>query len=83
MPGILRLGEMYDVAGLIAPRPFKAIAGRYDDIFPIGCDKYAYSRLREIYKIAEAGEACQLYIGNGGHRYYKDGAWPFLANYFK
>ncbi len=83
VPGILRLGEMYDVAGLIAPRPFKAIAGRYDDIFPIGCVKYAYSRLREIYKIAEAGEACQLYIGNGGHRYYKDGAWPFLANYFK
>ncbi|HCQ04979.1 MAG TPA: hypothetical protein DIT99_31860, partial [Candidatus Latescibacteria bacterium] len=35
VPGILRFGEMYDVAGLIAPRPFNAIAGRDDPIFPI------------------------------------------------
>ena len=28
VPGIMRLGEMYDVAGLIAPRPFSAIAGK-------------------------------------------------------
>ena len=35
VPGILRLGEMYDIAGLITPRPFKVIAGRTDPIFPI------------------------------------------------
>ena len=23
-----------------------------------------------------------LYIGEGGHRYYKDGAWPFVREYF-
>ena len=35
VPGILRLGEMHDIAGLIAPRPFLAVAGRDDPIFPI------------------------------------------------
>ena len=83
VPGILRLGEMYDIAGLITPRPFKVIAGRTDPIFPITCVKFAFSKLKSIYKFANASEHCQLYIGDGAHRYYKDGAWEFLARYFK
>ena len=35
VPGILRLGEMHDIAGLVAPRPFLAVAGRDDPIFPV------------------------------------------------
>jgi len=83
VPGILRFGEMYDVAGLIAPRPFMAIAGRTDPIFPIEQVKYAFARLKNIYRIAGAEDDCMMYIGEGGHRYYKDGAWPFLRRYFK
>jgi hypothetical protein len=83
VPGILRLGEMYDVAGLIAPRPFNAIAGRYDKIFPIESVEYAYERLKQIYDLCGVGSECQLYVGEGGHRYYKEGAWGFLAKYFK
>ena len=49
IPGILRLGEMYDVAGLIAPRPFCAIAGEADPIYPIEKARYAYKKLRQIY----------------------------------
>ena len=83
VPGILRLGEMYDVAGLIAPRPFCAIAGQDDPIFPIEQVKFAFERLKEIYAIAGAPEACQLYIGQGGHRYYRAGAWPFIRQHFQ
>jgi hypothetical protein len=82
VPGILRFGEMYDVAGLIAPRPFNAIAGRDDPIFPIDQVKFAYGKLKEIYTVAGVPEQCKLYIGDGGHRYYKAGAWPFLRQYF-
>ncbi len=46
IPGILRLGEMYDIAGLIAPRPFCAIAGDQDEIFPIAEVRYAYQMLQ-------------------------------------
>ena len=82
VPGLMRLGEMYDVAGLVAPRPFCAIAGRDDGIFPIAEVELAYERLKTIYTIAGVPERCELYIGEGGHRYYKAGAWPFVRRYF-
>lgn len=82
VPGVMRLGEMYDVAGLIAPRPFCAIAGRDDRIFPIDHVKFAYERLKEIYTVAGVADRCELFIGDGGHRYYKAGAWPFVRRYF-
>jgi hypothetical protein len=83
VPGIMRLGEMYDVAGLIAPRPFKAIAGKDDTIFPIEHVKYAFERLKKIYTVAGVPDNCQLYIGEYGHRYYKDGAWGFIRQHFE
>ncbi|MGC9467117.1 MAG: alpha/beta hydrolase family protein [Anaerolineae bacterium] len=82
IPGILRLGEMYDVAGLIAPRPFRAIAGREDPIFPIEHVKVAFERLKQVYAVAGVPERCSLYVGHEGHRYYKDGAWPFIREHF-
>ena len=78
IPGILELGEMYDVAGLIAPRPFLAIAGIQDPIFPIEHVRTAFRRLQRIYAAAGAALRCALSVGDGGHRYYKADAWPFL-----
>ena len=83
VPGILRLGEMDDVAGLTAPRPFCAIAGAEDPIFPLEHAKLAFSRLQRIYQVAGAPDNCELYIGKGGHRYYRDGAWPFIRRHFQ
>ena len=83
VPGLMRLGEMYDVAGLIAPRPFCAIAGRDDGIFPIEHVKLAYERLKAIYTVAGVADKCELFIGQGGHRYYKAGAWPFVRRHFE
>lgn len=81
VPGILRLGEMYDVAGLIAPRPFCAIAGRDDEIFPIAHVREAFEKLQRIYKVAGAADRCELFVGDGGHRYYSAGAWPFIRRW--
>jgi poly(3-hydroxybutyrate) depolymerase len=82
VPGILNLGEMYDVAGLIAPRPFCAIAGVEDPIFPISAVRLAYAKLQQVYEAAGKPDNCRLYEGNGGHRYYKEGAWPWLRGVF-
>ena len=82
VPGILRLGEMYDVAGLIAPRPFCAIAGKDDPIFPIEHVRTAFEKLQPIYAVAGVSERCELYVGHAGHRYYKAGAWPFIRKHF-
>jgi dienelactone hydrolase len=82
VPGMLRLGEMYDVAGLIAPRPFLAVAGAEDPIFPIEHARFAFEKLRSVYEVAGAEDRCELYVGDGGHRYYKERVWPFVREHF-
>ncbi|WP_459191485.1 alpha/beta hydrolase family protein [Halosimplex sp. J119] len=81
VPGILRLGELWDVAGLIAPRPFVAVAGTEDDRFPIEGVFEAFDRLSGIYEAAGALDRCELVVGPDGHRYYADGVWPFVAQH--
>lgn len=82
IPGILELGEMADIAGLTAPRLFCAIHGTEDNIFPIDETRKAFSHLQTIYKAAGVPDNCELYEGDGGHRYYKKGAWDFIFRHF-
>ena len=82
VPGILRLGEMHDIAGLTAPRPFLAVAGRDDPIFPVAHTRAAFEQLVRIYSAAGVPDRCELYIGDGGHRYYKERVWSFIADAF-
>ncbi|MCY3713534.1 MAG: hypothetical protein OXH02_09615 [Gemmatimonadetes bacterium] len=82
VPGLLRLGEMYDVAGLIAPRPFCAIAGRHDPIFPIDHVHAAFDRLKKVYAVAGTSDNCELAVGEGGHRFFKKPAWDFVRRHF-
>jgi dienelactone hydrolase len=82
IPGIATLGEMWDIAGLVVPRPFLAIAGQTDHWFPIEATKEAFEKLKKIYANNGADDKCELYIGDGGHRYYKDGAWKFIRRCF-
>lgn len=81
IPGMMRYGEMYDVAGLIAPRPFMAVHGIEDRIYPIEPTRYAFGRLQTIYEAFDAMDACALSEGDGGHRYYKRDVWPFVAKH--
>ena len=83
IPGIMNLGEMYDIAGLIAPRPLLIITGKDDPIFPLSSVEVAFKKVNEIYKVAGAEDLCRLYIGNGGHRYYKQPAWEFIKEVFQ
>ncbi|WP_123539385.1 alpha/beta hydrolase [Halosimplex salinum] len=78
LPGVLGLGEMWDVAGLVAPRPFVAVAGREDEIFPVEGVHHSFERLVDIYEAAGAIDRCELVVGDGGHRYYAGGVWPFV-----
>lgn len=80
IPGILDLGELSDIAGLTAPRVFRAIHGKKDPMFPIEGTRQAFNALKYIYEASGAPQNCSLYEGQEGHRYYKDGIWPFLSN---
>lgn len=76
IPGILKHMEMGDLAGLIAPRPLIIVAGREDPIVPISAVQRTFETIQRIYTAAGAVDACQLVIGDGGHRFYADRAWP-------
>ena len=82
IPSILNLGEMSNVAGLIAPRPLCVINGKEDTIFPIEETRKAFAHLKTIYAAANVPNDVMLYEGDGGHKYYKEGAWPFINKYF-
>jgi len=36
-----------------------------------------------LYEVAGIPERCELFVGEGGHRYYKKGAWPFIQKWFE
>lgn len=77
IPGILNLGNMGDVAGLIAGRNLCIIQGKDDGIFPIDGAREEFAKTEVIFKAAGKGK-CSLAVGDGGHRYYKTPAWEFI-----
>jgi dienelactone hydrolase len=79
VPDLQLYGEMYDVAGLIAPRPLLIVAGKDDAIFPIAGVQKAYAKLEKIYAAANAPDNLRLFVGDGAHRYFSQPVWPFLA----
>jgi len=81
IPGIMELGDMGEIAGLIAPRAFCAVNGVKDNIFLIDGTKQAIEVTRQIYTKAGVPDNCSLHIGPEGHRYYKDGAWEFILSH--
>lgn len=76
VPGVLRISEMADIAGLIAPRPLIAVAGAHDPLFPIAGVRECFAKVHDVYAAYGAGERARLVVGPEGHRFYPDLAWP-------
>jgi hypothetical protein len=81
IPGILRYAEMYDIAGLIAPRPLFAESGDEDGIFPHEATEYAVERARSIYEILGHPERIGLQVFKGKHSFHGQGAFEFLERW--
>jgi dienelactone hydrolase len=78
VPGIFTFGDLYDVAGLIAPRPLLVLNGREDPLFINEDVEVAFARLRPIYDAADASERLVHRWGPAGHRFYGDLIWDFV-----
>ena len=78
IPGLLPYAEMADVVGLFAPKPVVLVAGKDDPIFPVKGTRRAFRDLRRIYDAAGAKGRCHLVVGEGGHRFYANDAWPVM-----
>jgi pimeloyl-ACP methyl ester carboxylesterase len=78
VPGLFAKLEMADLAALIAPRPFCALHGRDDPIFPIRGTREAFRRLKTAYSVLQADGLCRLSEHPGGHAYSIRAAVEFL-----
>jgi dienelactone hydrolase len=79
VPGLARFGEIYDLAGLIAPRPMLIEAGAHDPIFPFDAVQRAVARTREVYAVFGAQDALETDYFEGRHQISGARAYDFLA----
>jgi len=83
VPGLLELGELSDLAGLIAPRPVLVEAGSRDEIFPIAHVKEAVAKARRAWKVFGASDNLATDYFEGRHRINGPAAYDFLARHLK
>jgi hypothetical protein len=69
VPGILTYAEMGDLAALVAPRPFRAIAGEQDPIFPIDGVYQQFQTVQRAYDLLGVTDRCSLAVHPGEHAY--------------
>ena len=79
IPGLAQFGEMYDLVGLIAPRPVLVEAGDHDGIFPIGAVRESVARARSVYAVFGAQDQVQTDYFEGRHQISGRRAYDFLA----
>lgn len=79
VPGILNWAEMYDVAGLIAPRALFAESGEKDNIFPIAAAKESFEKVRRIYDVFGAAAKTGHETFPNEHVFWGRQGLPFAA----
>ena len=78
VPYIAKYFDMGDLCAMIAPRDLVVINGKLDTDFPIEGAIACVDVGREAYKKIGREEALVHVIGEGGHRFYADPAWPHI-----
>src|SRR4029077_2644225 len=81
VPGILNWAEMYDVAGLIAPRPLFVESGERDDIFPIARSVESFKRVQDVYRVFDALDRIEQEVFPGEHSFWGRRGIPFVARH--
>jgi dienelactone hydrolase len=79
VPGLARFGEMHDLVGLIAPRPFLVESGTYDPIFPSEITRQSLEITREVYAVFGARDQVEGDFFEGRHEISGRRAYDFLA----
>ena len=81
MPGLRTLGEIADVACLIAPRPLVVEMGRQDTCFVIEDMQRAYQHLAQAYHAAGRPDRLVADVHEGPHAWSGRQAYPWFAKW--
>lgn len=80
VPGLGKFGEMYDLVGLIAPRPLLVESGSYDPIFPRQAVERSVERAQAVYRVFGERGLPQTDYFEGRHQISGRKAYDFLEN---
>lgn len=80
LPGILKVADMGDLAGLMAPRHLLIVAGTEDYLATIAGVRSAFGQTKKIFTAAKCADNVELIVGDGGHQFYPKLAWPRIQN---
>ncbi|OPZ25814.1 MAG: Abhydrolase family protein [Lentisphaerae bacterium ADurb.BinA184] len=83
VPGLDEFGEIYDLVGLIAPRPMLIEAGTRDPIFPLAGVKAAVARGNQVYKVFDGSRQIAVDCFEGRHQVSGAKAYDFLWEQLK
>jgi dienelactone hydrolase len=83
LPGILRYGEMYDICGLIAPRPLLIESGKNDPIFPFYASEFAFNKVKRVYELLEEKGKLAWDAFEGEHRFSGKIAFDWLKRWLE
>ena len=78
VPGLWQFGEMYDLIGLIAPRPVLVETATRDPIFPVNSVRLAVSRGRLVFDVFNSPDSLETDIFEGRHEICGRRAFAFL-----
>jgi dienelactone hydrolase len=81
VPGILNWAEMYDIAGLIAPRPLFVESGSKDNIFPLEASVDSFKKVNAIYEVFGAADRVSQEVFDDAHSFWGKKGIPFLADH--
>ena len=79
VPGLHVFGEMYDLVGLIAPRPLLVEAGDHDFGFPPQAVKKSVKRALRVFEVFGAGRRVETDYFEGRHQISGKRAYDFLV----
>ena len=81
VPGLLQDVELYDVAGLVAPRALFVESGTDDLIFPVDAATQTVAALRQVYEHVGAADAIEHHLFAGEHQWCGEGVEYFMQHW--
>jgi dienelactone hydrolase len=80
LPGVLKVADMPDLAGLIAPRDLVLVAGKEDHIARFDGVEAGFQHARRCFSAAGCADRVTLLAAEGGHQFYPELAWPVIQD---
>ena len=83
VPHIAEYFDMGDLLAMSYPKYYVQVNGAKDDIFPISGAKEVFEKGKAAYAAMGKADRCAHVIGDAGHRFYADDAWPVVHDLLK